>query len=71
MSETYLFYSAIAVFSLMFIGLVATMLEFRYGQPKKQDDKAKAERELASKLHKQEMGLGSKGEVESRERDVV
>jgi len=35
-----LLYIAIFVFVIMFIGIVLTILEFRYGEPKRQQDRA-------------------------------
>lgn len=31
---------AMFVFAMMFVGLVLTFLEFRYGEPRQQDEKA-------------------------------
>ncbi len=62
MNETSLFLTSVVVFSLMFIGLVLTIYEFRYGAPKKQAEAAKAEQKILSE---------SKKRPKSRQRDVV
>jgi phosphotransferase system glucose/maltose/N-acetylglucosamine-specific IIC component len=35
-----LIYTAMFVFAIMFIGLVLTIIEFRYGEPKRQQEQA-------------------------------
>ncbi len=70
MSETYLFYSSIVVFSLMFIGLVITVIEFRYGAPRMQDEAAQAKRDEVKK-EEQRSPSESKNQTKARQRDVV
>jgi hypothetical protein len=41
MIESNLIYIAISVFVLMLIGLVLTALEFRYGEPHRQEEEAR------------------------------
>lgn len=41
MSESTLLYSAIFVFVMMIIGLGFTVWEFRYGQPRREDEQAR------------------------------
>ena len=51
MEDRLLLYIAIIVFALAIIGLVLTVLEFRYGAPHQQDEEAKsrqAEKEAGS-----------------------
>jgi phosphotransferase system glucose/maltose/N-acetylglucosamine-specific IIC component len=36
-----LIYTAMFVFAIMFIGLVLTIIEFHYGEPKRQEEQAK------------------------------
>ena len=43
MSDALIFYIAIFVFSLMLIGLVLTILEFRFGEPREQAEENEAE----------------------------
>lgn len=43
MSETIYFSVAVFVFVMMAIGLALTIWEFRYGQPKREDDTAPAQ----------------------------
>lgn len=42
MSENMLLWVAIFVFAMLAIGLVLTILEFRYGQPRREADAARA-----------------------------
>jgi hypothetical protein len=42
MSENVLLWLAIFVFAMLAIGLVLTILEFRYGQPRREADEARA-----------------------------
>jgi len=42
-----LIYTAIFVFVIMFIGLVLTFIEFHYGAPKRQQERAKKNPESA------------------------
>ncbi len=42
-----LLYLAIFVFVMMIIGLVLTFLEFRYGEPKQQQERAERNSDLA------------------------
>lgn len=42
MSESMLLWVAIFVFAMLAIGLVLTILEFRYGQPRREADKARS-----------------------------
>jgi len=42
MSESMLLWLAIFVFAMLAIGLVLTILEFRYGQPRREADAARA-----------------------------
>jgi hypothetical protein len=42
MSDTLFFSVAVFVFVMMAIGLVFTVLEFRYGQPRREGKKARA-----------------------------
>lgn len=42
MEDRLLLYIAIIVFALAIIGLVLTVLEFRYGAPHQQDEEAKS-----------------------------
>jgi len=42
MSGNMLLWVAIFVFTMLAIGLVLTILEFRYGQPRRQADEARA-----------------------------
>ncbi len=44
MSENMLLWTAIFVFAMLAIGLALTVLEFRYGQPKRQAEEARAKR---------------------------
>lgn len=44
MSTTTLFLSAMTVFFLMLVGIVLTVLEFKYGAPRQQEEAAKAKR---------------------------
>ncbi len=41
MSESTLLYSAVFVFVMMIIGLGLTVWEFRYGQPRREDEQAR------------------------------
>lgn len=41
MSDNMLLFVGIAAFSLMLIGVVLTILEFRYGEPRQQQDARK------------------------------
>lgn len=41
MTESNLLYTAISVFALMLIGIVLTVVEFRYGAPHRQDEEAR------------------------------
>lgn len=41
MSENMLFWVAAFVFTMLAIGLGLTILEFRYGQPRREDDEAR------------------------------
>ena len=41
MSESTLLYFAVFVFVMMIIGLGLTVLEFRYGQPRREDEQAR------------------------------
>ncbi|MDT8409688.1 MAG: hypothetical protein RQ741_08830 [Wenzhouxiangellaceae bacterium] len=43
MSDAMVFYIAIFVFSMMVIGLVLTILEFRFGEPKDQAEEDEAQ----------------------------
>lgn len=43
MTDSMLLFVAIAVFSLMLIGVVLTILEFSRGAPQQQDEKARKE----------------------------
>jgi hypothetical protein len=42
MNEGMLLWVAIFVFAMLAVGLVLTILEFRYGQPRRQADAARA-----------------------------
>jgi len=42
MNESMLLWVAIFVFAMLAVGLVLTILEFRYGQPRRQADAARA-----------------------------
>lgn len=43
MSDAMIFFIAIFVFTLLIIGLVLTVLEFRFGEPAQQDEEARQE----------------------------
>jgi hypothetical protein len=49
MNESSLFIYSVVVFSVMAVGLVLTVIEFRYGEPKKQEKLAKAKAEAAAR----------------------
>jgi hypothetical protein len=49
MNESSLFIYSVVVFSVMAVGLVLTVIEFRYGEPKKQENLAKAKAEAAAR----------------------
>ena len=36
MSDTYFLFAAISVFSLLLVGLVLTIIEFRHGEPRQE-----------------------------------
>ncbi len=48
MSENMLLFVGIAVFSLMLIGVVLTILEFRFGEPRRQQEEARKEQAAGS-----------------------
>jgi hypothetical protein len=50
MNESSLFIYSVVVFSVMAVGLVLTVIEFRYGEPKKQEQLAKAKAAARTKL---------------------
>ena len=47
---------AIVVFMLMLIGLVLTILEFRYGQPSREGQQTKTKDEALAERHEQVAG---------------
>jgi hypothetical protein len=49
MNESSLFIYSVVVLSVMAVGLVLTVIEFRYGEPKKQEKLAKAKAEAAAR----------------------
>lgn len=53
MSTATLLLSAMTVFFLMLVGIVLTVLEFKYGAPRQQEEAAKAKRK-AHNLHSQD-----------------
>ena len=48
MSDTTLLWWAMFVFAMLVVGLGLTMLEFRYGQPRREDEQARTARERSA-----------------------
>ena len=56
MSDTLFFSVAVFVFVMMAIGLALTVAEFRYGQPRREDENA-PEKVNAPSSHRARLGL--------------